>query len=180
MTDDQKQVAMYAGIAAFISILSTVLCGLYPPVACNPSSFHPHSLWINASLGSFIIGISLLFCIGKIAKKRFFNPDAIAGAGFDTAANSVTIDKAILQNTFEQVLLAIIAYQSLEKMTPNLAILLIPTFVFLFMIGRILFILGYKKGAGSRALGFGLTFYPTVIAYIVVIGKITYSLTMSS
>ena len=29
-----------------------------------------------------------------------------------------------------------------------------------------LFLRGYRKGAGHRALGFGLTFYPTVAAYV--------------
>jgi hypothetical protein len=32
----------------------------------------------------------------------------------------------------------------------------------LFLLGRVLFIGGYRKGAGGRALGFGLTFYPTL------------------
>lgn len=37
----------------------------------------------------------------------------------------------------------------------------------LFSIGRWLFAAGYARGAGARALGFALTFYPTVAALLV-------------
>ena len=33
----------------------------------------------------------------------------------------------------------------------------------LFLIGRILFSRGYERGASARAVGFGLTFYPSVL-----------------
>jgi uncharacterized membrane protein YecN with MAPEG domain len=38
----------------------------------------------------------------------------------------------------------------------------IPACASLFLIGRLVFAAGYSKGAGSRAFGFGLTFYPTI------------------
>jgi hypothetical protein len=37
----------------------------------------------------------------------------------------------------------------------------IPAAALLFVISRILFTVGYQRGAGGRALGFGLTAYPT-------------------
>ena len=40
---------------------------------------------------------------------------------------------------------------------------LAPTAGLLFVIGRIAFFAGYARGAPARALGFALTFYPTVL-----------------
>ncbi len=37
----------------------------------------------------------------------------------------------------------------------------------LFGLGRLLFLLGYHRGAAARAFGFGLSFYPTVGLYLV-------------
>ncbi len=44
-----------------------------------------------------------------------------------------------------------------------------PCAVSLFLLGRLFFITGYRKGAGGRAFGFALTFYPTVAAYLIFI-----------
>jgi len=42
----------------------------------------------------------------------------------------------------------------------------------MFVIGRILFAVGYAGGAPARAFGFALTFYPTVFLTIVAIGSV--------
>jgi hypothetical protein len=43
---------------------------------------------------------------------------------------------------------------------------LLVTLVVLFGLGRLLFWLGYARGAAGRAFGFALTFYPTAFALI--------------
>ncbi|WP_209428124.1 hypothetical protein [Pararhodobacter sp. SW119] len=40
----------------------------------------------------------------------------------------------------------------------------------LFVIGRILFYLGYRHGAGGRALGMALTMMPSALGYLLVGG----------
>jgi hypothetical protein len=42
----------------------------------------------------------------------------------------------------------------------------LPAAAILFLIGRILFFLGYAEGAASRAFGFALTFYPTLMLLV--------------
>ena len=44
--------------------------------------------------------------------------------------------------------------------------LCLPAAAFLFAIGRMLFIVGYRRGATGRSLGFALTFYPTVLLFV--------------
>ena len=46
----------------------------------------------------------------------------------------------------------------------------IPAAVILFLCGRVLFVRGYRGGAPSRAVGFALTYYPSVLMLIFVVG----------
>lgn len=75
------------------------------------------------------------------------------------------IDKAILQNTLEQLVLAAAVYHALEAALGAASGVYLATLVTLFSIGRFAFLVGYKNGAGSRAFGFGMTFYPTVLSF---------------
>lgn len=70
--------------------------------------------------------------------------------------------QALLQNTLEQVLLAVLAHGAFAVLAPAEWLGLIPTFTVLFVVGRVLFAAGYAGGAGGRALGFALTFLPTM------------------
>ncbi|WP_242482515.1 MAPEG family protein [Thiocystis violacea] len=71
--------------------------------------------------------------------------------------------QTLLQNTLEQFSIALIAYLSWAVAMPAAWMSVIPLAAMTFAIGRILFFAGYKKGAPSRALGFTLTFYPSVL-----------------
>lgn len=70
--------------------------------------------------------------------------------------------QALLQNTLEQVLLAVLAHGAFAALAPPHWLGLIPTYTVLFVVGRLLFATGYAGGAGGRALGFALTFYPSM------------------
>lgn len=58
-------------------------------------------------------------------------------------------------------MLAIIAYCIWSVTMPLRWLGVIPAAALLFVIGRILFTVGYARGASGRATGFGLTAYPT-------------------
>ncbi|WP_343065438.1 MAPEG family protein [Gluconacetobacter sacchari] len=109
--------------------------------------------------------LCLLAAIARVATARFFSPQDIDGSGLTAPTREVSIDRAVLQNTLEQVILAVGSYFSLiATRKENLDI--IPALVFLFVVGRVLFWVGYSKGASHRACGFGLTFYPTVFSIL--------------
>jgi uncharacterized membrane protein len=73
---------------------------------------------------------------------------------------------AIVQNTLEQAVLASILYLALETLPPASGITIVPQLLALFCIGRLAFWFGYRFGAAWRAVGFALTFYPTVYGYV--------------
>jgi len=160
MTRDQEQVLGGMALAVVVTVIALV------PAYLLSKSGADH-VRLSAPEASALAVLALVFCIGGIARKRFFHADVIGGAAFDKPGSAVAIDKAVLQNTLEQTVLAVIACNGLAAELPMLAPVLLPVLVSLFLIGRILFIAGYAKGAGGRAFGFALTFYPTVAAYAI-------------
>ena len=104
--------------------------------------------------------------VGNVARLRFFSPQDIAGSSGGEPGAAVRAASAILQNTLEQAVLAIVAHLALAATLPAPTTLLM-TLTGLFCVGRALFWLGYRRGAAARALGFALTFYPSVAALLV-------------
>jgi hypothetical protein len=110
-------------------------------------------------------GICLLAGIAMVANRRFVLPDAIDGSR--TPENrAIEINLRYNQNTLEQTVLAAIAWAGLALALPHERLALIPALAILFVVARALFWIGYLIAPGARALGFALTFYPTVAAFI--------------
>ncbi len=108
----------------------------------------------------------LAAAIGNVARLRFFSADDIAGSGFGTATAEVARANAVLQNTLEQVAVAVPVHVALAILVTS-SMPLIVALAALFAIGRLLFWTGYAKGAEARAIGFALTFYPSVSGLII-------------
>ncbi len=75
----------------------------------------------------------------------------------------------MLQNTLEQTLLALTVHLIWVVVMPLSWIAAVPAAAIMFFSGRLLFIHGYSKEAPSRALGFALTFYSSVIMLLTII-----------
>ena len=116
--------------------------------------------------------LSLAIAIGVVANRRFFSAPDIDGAGLTTESAALRVPRAVLANTLEQAALAVPIYAALAMALPpgQLAFPILLSAVF--VIGRILFALGYSRGAAARSLGFTLTFYPSVAGLIVAIGRL--------
>jgi hypothetical protein len=162
-----------AGVALAMGVTSF---GLQP----MPEEFNDRLKLFAAVV--LIVSVPLFFAIARLAKHRFLTSDDIAGGGHSGGTQKARLLQAMLQNTLEQTLLAILAYFSWAVLAPADWGALLGLASAMFVLGRILFFLGYEKGAGGRAFGFTLTFYPTVgmIACILPyalfqIGKLLYS-----
>lgn len=67
--------------------------------------------------------------------------------------------QSLLQNTLEQSVLAIVAYCAWAVVMPTVWLSVVPLAAIAFAVGRVMFFVGYKDGAPSRAIGFTLAFY---------------------
>ncbi len=169
MSNDQRKVlagmvaAAVFSVAFFEVVFRLTDLGLTPPGGIETSWRIEYALrW------EVFAALCLLAGVAKIANRRFFIPEAIEGG----SASSIEIDQRYIQNTLEQLVLAIVAHLALVTIVAPESIRAVAVLVMLFVIGRITFWFGYHRSGPARAFGFGTTFYPTVAVYVFLISRI--------
>ncbi len=116
-------------------------------------------------------GLTLLLGIGTVARQRFFSPEAIGGEE-SPRDHAIRINLRYVQNTTEQLSLAVVAHLALAATLSPGAMAVIPVLVVYFVLARVAFWAGYHHSPTSRAFGFAATFYPTVAVYLYVIYRV--------
>ncbi|MCL1093565.1 MAPEG family protein [Shewanella kaireitica] len=166
-----KQTGVFKGMAA--AMLTSILVIVYA-MSVDPFNLAQNS---QASQRLSILGLSLILptlfliaSIGRLAKFRFFSPEDIDGSGLTAGTNEARVLQSLLQNTLEQLVIAIGVYSAWCLLMPSAWLSAVPLCSILFAIGRILFFKSYNQGAAARAFGFALTFYSTVVMFLVLIG----------
>lgn len=121
------------------------------------------AVWLLCSLSA---GLWLLVAVARLAAHRFRTPEDIDGGGLAPNSARAAHLQALVQNTLEQIVLAVPAWGAWLWFAPHDQEGLVVVYAVYFAIGRLLFFGGYRFGAPFRALGFALTFYPTVALYL--------------
>lgn len=174
----QRGVLRGMAVGMAITLLLLVLMIALAPRALLPL-IGPTASLVAALHWALLPLLCLAAVIGVMARHRFLHAEDIDGSGLAgsglTGAGmtgtrgmtggswTVRIYQAILQNTLEQVVLAIPTYLIWAVTLPREWQAALPAAAILFVVGRVLFWRGYSGGAPSRALGFALTFYPTLV-----------------
>jgi hypothetical protein len=168
-----KQRGVLKGIVSGLLISGIVLAA---GVVLNPLDFQPDASVTGqlsvAAASSVLPVLFLAISIGRLAKHRFFSPEAIDGGGLTPGSDEAKYLQSLLQNTVEQVVLAVPVYFAWALLLPASWLSAVPVAATTFGIGRVLFFVGYRHGAPSRAAGFALTFYPTVGMLVCVLASI--------
>lgn len=115
-------------------------------------------LWAMSSL---VVFAWLAYAIARLAVYRFRNPADSDPHKTEPSPKAAMLER-VLQNTLEQVVLAAGAYAIWAVIVPPMWGHAPIVAALLFSIGRLLFFWGYSRGAAARAIGFALTFYPTL------------------
>jgi hypothetical protein len=161
MVLDTKQTAVVrsGSLAVLIVVVACGLSFLIPPTALPADDAISRIAW--ALLWMTVPMLALMVSVVRVANHRFVTPEDIDGSGLTVGSARVQVLRAVLQNTLEQSVLAAGAYLIGAIALPHDWLRIIPPAAVLFAVGRILFAFGYDRGAAGRALGFGLTAYPT-------------------
>jgi uncharacterized MAPEG superfamily protein len=90
--------------------------------------------------------------------------------------SALDINTRFILNTFEQFILYFIGNAGLAIYCPPQEARTLIILTALFLIGRVLFWVGYHFNPYLRAFGFGITFYPTVVVYLWLILRMVFGL----
>jgi hypothetical protein len=169
LTEKQHGVlrGMMGGLSA--ALLALVLAIVLAPGAFLPDDDGAISAISHALQWDALVVVWLAASIAALARHRFFNPSDIDGGGLSEATPTARVFQSVLQNTLEQVVLALATHLIWAAAMPWRWQAAIPVAAMLFFLGRLLFWRGYGRGAAARALGFALTFYPTVVMLFVAV-----------
>ena len=171
LTDKQRGVLKGMTIGAATSLIVIIAAILLGPALLSPEASAGERLAFAIEVDAFLtlwLGVS----IGLLARHRFFTPEDIDGGGLSRGSETAKVLQATLQNTLEQTVLAVLVHLGWATLMPVSWMAAIPAAAILFLSGRVLFIRGYRGGAPSRAVGFALTFYPSVLMLVIVIGAV--------
>ena len=154
------------------------------PIVAVPSGFLPDdkraaSAIAHALKWDVLLVLWLAASIASLARHRFLTPADIDGGGLSDGTPTAKVLQSVLQNTLEQVVLALSVHLIWAATMPWGWQAAIPAAAILFFLGRALFWRGYARGAPARALGFALTFYPSVAMLAVVVGHLLWGLVAS-
>ena len=105
--------------------------------------------------------LMLLVTIVKVGSQRFGN-SAENPVEVVASSEAMKIDLRVLSNTHEQIVIFIINALSLAVLLPYTYLSLLPIYSALFVVGRILFWLGYRYRVLWRAPGFAMAVLPAV------------------
>jgi hypothetical protein len=159
----RTQAGVAAGMAGgFALTLAAFAAPHLPAVAADDRL----PLWLACAA---FVAFWLLVSVGRLAGHRFFTPADIEGGGLSEGTPQARLLQSLIQNTLEQALLAIVAYGAWLWLGPPERHGLVIVFAAYFAVGRLLFFAGYSRGAPWRALGFTMTFYPTVGLYLLLV-----------
>ena len=168
LTNKQGGVAAGMAIALAITLAALGAALSLQPAALLPSGAFPETL-AAALRWDLLVVACLAASIANLARYRFFSPADIDGGGLVAGSDRAHLYQAILQNTLEQAVLALFVHAIWAAAMPLAQQAAVPAAAILFAVGRVLFAYGYASGAPSRALGFGLTFYPTMTMLVLLL-----------
>lgn len=110
----------------------------------------------------------LMAAILMVSTGRRFSAADIGGQAAGPPSERLAIKAAFLQNTLEQTVLAAGFFFALAAISGGAWLALLPAAALLFVLGRVLFYLGYERGAKGRSLGMALTMLPSATGFCVV------------
>jgi len=160
----RKQLAVVLGAGAAVVLLLFTWSRLSTLPLPVPDGDDAAARLAFAAHWLLLPGIALFFGIALVANQRFFVADAIDGG--PSQSRRIEIALRYNTNTVEQTLLAAIAWAGLALTLSHDMLKLIPAMAVSFLVGRVLFFIGYMIAPVGRALGLGLTAYPTFAALV--------------
>ena len=162
-SEDQRAVHRYILIGITIGVLFVLLGYFVVPIPVPKEDSLTARLVYTLRWQTFP-AIFFIFTIQRVGNARFFsaaiNPMSAKGDQI------VDLPQRILRNTHEQVSVHFIGQLVLSTYLTAETIKIIPVLVCLFVFARIIFWIGYNRDPLQRAVGYSMTFLPTIFTIV--------------
>jgi len=175
LTEKQRGVLRGMAVGVVVTLVTLALAILAHPSALTPEQGFAAAI-AHALRWDVLLVVCLTANVGLLARHRFFTADDIDGGGLTKGTPQAQVLQSVLQNTLEQTVLGLSIHIIWAAAMPQTWQAAVPAAAILFFVGRVLFWRGYAHGASARALGFALTFYPSVAMLILVVGRLVWAL----
>ncbi|ARD23631.1 MULTISPECIES: MAPEG family protein [Shewanella] len=162
LSSKQSDVSLSVVIGVIVSFLVVAYGALANPLEYTEPQSLVERLTIYA-YGLILPALAFIFAAGRVLLRRFNTTQTHIRSAFEESEKTRHLQN-VLQNTLEQFCIVLSVYFLWTFIMPAEFMSLIALLSIVFFIGRIIFISGYEKGSATRALGFSLTFYPSVLS----------------
>jgi uncharacterized MAPEG superfamily protein len=117
-----------------------------------------------------VAALALVLGVLRVVRGRFMSAARLDGSPPEPADVRLEVDRRYLQNTLEQLVLAVIAHLALATQLSGDELRLIPILATWFLIARVAYLIGYQRDPLARGFGWAATWLPTltVLLYAVV------------
>ena len=165
MTQELHNKVVLSGMAIGIIVTPLIFMGLY---VLFPQFAHELETTGRLELGIKCLifpAVFFLVLVLRVGAQRFGNPSedpTIVLAGTE----SMKVDLRVLSNTNEQIIIFTINTMSLAMLLPFKYLSILPIYSGLFVVGRLLFWLGYRRNALWRAPGFAMNILPAALGLL--------------
>lgn len=168
MSVEERAIRRSSAVAFLVTVAAFTGAYFYLPIIMELPTTLPDRLAF-AALCWAVPGLVLLAAIMMVSTARRFSADDIGGQAAGPPSEKLAVKAAFLQNTLEQTVIAGAFYFALAASSGGAWMALPPVAVALFVIGRVLFLAGYRRGARGRSLGMSLTMLPTILGYLLLV-----------
>jgi uncharacterized membrane protein YecN with MAPEG domain len=164
---EQRAIAVRSALAVGLSAACVAAAWLWLPPAWlgAEADMAVADRLAYALRADLLVFLWLAGCIRTVASIRFRSDEDRPGSAYGSPSARLAVPTAVLQNSLEQTVLAIGAHLVLATVLTGAEMVLLPVLVVLYLLGRVLFAVGYAKGAGARAFGMALTGASTLAAF---------------
>jgi uncharacterized membrane protein YecN with MAPEG domain len=113
-----------------------------------------------------VAALALVLGVLRVVRVRFTSAARIDGSPPAPDEASFEIDRRYMQNTLEQLVLAVIAHVALAAQLTGDALRLVPILAVWFLIARVAYLVGYQRQPLARGFGWAMTWLPTLWALV--------------
>jgi uncharacterized MAPEG superfamily protein len=120
-----------------------------------------------------VAAFALVLGVLRVVQGRFMSPARLDGAPPEAADVRLEIDRRYMQNTLEQLVLAVIAQLALATQLAGDQLRLIPILATWFLIARVAFLIGYQRDPLARGFGWAATWLPTLSVLLYDVARVS-------